>query len=84
MLGFGRAMGEAIAVSLVIGDVVQIKINQFLPGVAMASQIATQFPAPDNKWHLSALYYLGVILLVFSVLTNLAARRIARHSERFA
>jgi len=77
VLGFGRAIGEAIAVSQVIGGVVGAHVNQFLPGVALASQIATQFPSPDSNLHLSALYYLGVILLAFSVLTNLLARRIA-------
>jgi phosphate transport system permease protein len=77
VLGFGRAMGEAIAVSQVIGGIVAIHINQFMAGDALAAQIATQFPSPDSSMHLSALYYLGVILLVFSVLTNLLAKRIA-------
>jgi phosphate transport system permease protein len=78
VLGFGRAIGEAIAVSQVIGGVVGININLFIPGDALAARIATQFPSPDSAMHLSALYYLGVILLAFSVLTNLLARRIAK------
>jgi phosphate transport system permease protein len=84
VLGFGRAIGEAIAVAQVVGGIVGIHASLFLAGNTIASQIATQFPSPDNALHLSALYYLGVILLLFSVVTNLLARRIAaglRHSS---
>lgn len=78
VLGFGRAIGEAIAVAQVVGGLVGIHISLFMPGDTLASRIATQFPSPDNALHLSSLYYCGVILLLFSILTNLLARRIAR------
>ncbi|MGO9788289.1 MAG: phosphate ABC transporter permease subunit PstC [Solirubrobacteraceae bacterium] len=84
VLGFGRAIGEAIAVAQVVGGIVGIHASLFLGGATLASQIATQFPSPDNALHLSALYYLGAILLLFSVVTNLLSRRIAagfRHSS---
>ncbi len=77
VLGFGRAIGEAIAVAQVVGGIVGIHASLFLPGDTLASRIATQFPSPDNALHLSALYYLGVILLLFSIVTNLLSRRIA-------
>jgi phosphate transport system permease protein len=77
VLGFGRAIGEAIAVSQVVGGLTEVKANLFLPADTLASRIAVQFGSPDSDLHLSAMFYLGVILFAFSVLTNLAARRIA-------
>jgi len=77
VLGFGRAIGEAIAVAQVVGGLVGIHASLFLEGDTLASRIATQFTGPDNALHESALYYCGAILLVLSIVTNLLARRIA-------
>jgi phosphate transport system permease protein len=77
VLGFGRAIGEAIAVAQVVGGLEGIHASLFLEGDTLASRIATQFPSPDDALHLSALYYCGAILLVFSIITNLLARQIA-------
>ncbi len=77
VLGFGRAIGEAIAVAQVVGGDLGIHISLFLPGDTLASRIATQFSGTENNTQLSALYYCGVILLVLSIITNLLSRRIA-------
>jgi phosphate transport system permease protein len=77
VLGFGRAIGEAIAVSQVIGNLVAAPGNLFQAGNSLASSLALQFPNPDNDLHTASLYYLAVILFVFGLLTNLAANRIS-------
>jgi phosphate transport system permease protein len=77
VLGLGRALGEAIAVSFVIGDVTQIHTSLFEAGSTIAALIAAQFPSPDNAMHTAALFYAGLVLVVISLLTSLAARTIA-------
>lgn len=77
MLALGRALGEAIAVSLVIGDANGIHANLFLPGSTLAERIANQFPSPVNGLHTASMFYAGLILLVICLLTSLAARAIA-------
>ncbi|HVW35298.1 MAG TPA: phosphate ABC transporter permease subunit PstC [Acidimicrobiia bacterium] len=76
MLGLGRAMGETIAVALVIGSSPTITANLFGPGDAMASVIANQFGEATDV-HRAALIGLGVVLFVMTVLVNVAARRLA-------
>jgi phosphate transport system permease protein len=77
VLGFGRAIGEAIAVAEVVGGFPGVSANLFSSGATLASQIATQFGSPVDSLQTSSLFYLAAILFIFSVLTNLAARRIA-------
>ena len=62
MIGFGRAMGETIAVALVIGSSPQLTENLFGPGDTLASIIANQF-GESSGIHRSALIGLGVVLL---------------------
>ena len=76
VLGFARAMGEAIAVVQVVGNASLIHADLFLPGTTIASAIANQFESPQNNLTLSSLYYLALILLVIGVITNLVSRRI--------
>jgi phosphate transport system permease protein len=78
VLGFGRAIGEAIAVSQVVGDQPLAMINLFLGGNTLASVIALQAPSPVSPLHYSSLLYCGVILFVLEVIVNLTARWIAR------
>ena len=78
VLGFGRAIGEAIAVSQVVGNVSLAPINLFLPGNTIASVLATQFASPVSNLHTSSLFYLAAILFVLEVIVNLTARQIAR------
>jgi phosphate transport system permease protein len=78
ILGLGRALGEAIAVSQVIGAGSEIKANLFAPGSTLAAQIALQFPGALTELHKAALFYCGVILLVIGLLANLLAGWIGR------
>ena len=73
MLGLGRAMGETIAVALVIGSNPQITAKLFAPGDSMPSVIANQFGESAGHWR-AALIGLGVVLFVITILVNLAAR----------
>jgi phosphate transport system permease protein len=82
ILGLGRALGEAIAVSMVIGGAVGFSINIFQPGQTLAGQIAGQFTAQNSALFLSSLMYLALILLVFSIIVNLVAQFIVRRSAR--
>jgi phosphate transport system permease protein len=78
ILGLGRALGEAIAVSQVIGAGSEIKANLFAPGSTLAAQIALQFPGALTELHKAALFYCGVILLVIGLMANLLAGWIGR------
>jgi phosphate transport system permease protein len=78
ILGLGRALGEAIAVSQVIGAGSEIHSNLFLPGDTLASRIAVQFPGALSELHKSSLFYCGVILLAIGLASNLLAQWIGR------
>ncbi len=77
VLGLGRALGEAIAVSLVIGDSATIQRSLFEPGATLASRIAADFQFTVSQLHVSSLFYLALILLVIGLCTSLMARAIA-------
>jgi phosphate transport system permease protein len=81
MLGLGRAVGEAIAVTQVIGDTLGIHVSLFRNGDTIASRIASQYQAAATNIHIAALVYLALVLLVFSLLTNIAAQLIVRRFE---
>jgi phosphate transport system permease protein len=81
ILGFGRAIGEAIAVTQVIGAGWTIQWSLFSTGDTLASRIAGQYQGAASKVQTSALFYLGAILLVIGLLTNLVARRIVGRLE---
>ncbi len=82
ILGLGRALGEAIAVTQVIGGGVFIHWNLFEGGDTLASKIAASYQGADSNVQVSALVYLALILLVFSLLMNVAAQWIVRHVAR--
>jgi phosphate transport system permease protein len=73
LLGLGRALGEAIAVSQVIGGGIESHLSLFKNGGTMASIIALQFPSAVSALHTSALYYVAALLLVIGVGANLLA-----------
>jgi len=81
LLGLGRALGEAIAVTQVIGAGSAIKASLFETGDTMAARIANQFPGNLNALHEASLYYLGAILLAIGLLSNLVAQWIGRRFE---
>jgi phosphate transport system permease protein len=75
MLGLGRAMGETIAVALVVGSTPQITANLFSSGDTMPSVIAFQFGEAAGT-HRAALVALGVTLFAMTIVVNVAARMI--------
>ena len=81
MLGLGRAVGEAIAVTQVIGDTLGIHVSLFQNGDTLASRIASQYQAAATNIHIAALVYLALVLLVFSLVTNVVAQLIVRRFE---
>jgi phosphate transport system permease protein len=82
ILGLGRAVGEAIAVTQVIGGGVGIQWNLFSTGDTLASKIAASYQGAQNAIQISSLIYLALILLVFSLLMNVAAQVIVRRVAR--
>jgi phosphate transport system permease protein len=81
LLGLGRALGEAIAVTQVIGNNANITLDLFSTGDTLASRIAAQYQGAVSEAQISALFYLAVILLAISLATNIIAQVIVR---RFA
>jgi phosphate transport system permease protein len=81
LLGLGRALGEAIAVTQVIGAGSAIKASLFETGDTLAGRIANQFPGALTELHKASLFYLGVILLVIGLLSNLLAQWIGRRFD---
>jgi phosphate transport system permease protein len=81
ILGLGRAIGEAIAVTQVIGAGWTIRASLFAPGDTLASRIAGQYSGWSTKLQLASLFYLAALLLVIGLVTNLCAQLIVR---RFA
>src|SRR4051812_1524459 len=81
MLGLGRAMGETIAVALVIGNSAQITSHVFHTGDSMASVIAHNFPEATGVSR-SALIGMGVVLFAITIIVNVVARLITRRMTR--
>jgi phosphate transport system permease protein len=82
ILGLGRAVGEAIAVTQVIGTGVGIHWNLFDTGDTLASKIAASYQGAQDNIQIAALIYLGLILLVFSLVMNVSAQWIVRRAAR--
>jgi phosphate transport system permease protein len=74
MLGLGRALGETMAVTMVIGNRAEISASLFAPGYTMASLIANQFSEATSDLHQSALLAVGAILFVITLIVNAVAR----------
>ena len=84
ILGLGRALGETMAVTMLIGNRHEIAASLFAPGYTMAAAIANEFTEAVGDMHLSALAYVAFLLFVVTVLVNAGARlliwRVARGS----
>ncbi len=74
LLGLGRALGETMAVTMVIGNRPEIAASLFAPGYTMASMIANEFTEATSDLYLSALVEVGLILFAVTVLVNALAR----------
>jgi phosphate transport system permease protein len=84
ILGFGRAIGEAIAVQQVAGGFTGTHImwNLFAPGATIGSKIADEYQGASSGLEHSSLVYLALLLLVFSLIVNVTAQVIVRRSAR--
>ncbi|HYW87360.1 MAG TPA: phosphate ABC transporter permease subunit PstC [Chloroflexota bacterium] len=83
ILGLARALGETMAVTMVIGNSsTQIRPSLFTPGYTMASAIANQFTEADKEIYFSAIVSVALVLLAVAAVMNIAARllvwRVAR------
>ncbi|MGH7442965.1 MAG: phosphate ABC transporter permease subunit PstC [bacterium] len=74
ILGMGRALGETMAVTMVIGNRPEISANLLAPSDTLASAIANQFAEATSNMHLSALAALGFLLFGITMFMNIAAR----------
>jgi phosphate transport system permease protein len=74
LLGLGRALGETMAVTMVIGNRPEIALSLFAPGYTMASVLANEFTEATSDVYLSALVYIGLLLLVVTMTVNTLAR----------
>ena len=74
ILGLGRALGETMAVTMVIGNRHEIAASLFAPGYTMAAAIANEFSEAVGDLHLSALAYVALLLFGVTVLVNAGAR----------
>jgi phosphate transport system permease protein len=74
MLGLGRALGETMAVTMVIGNHPEISKSLFAPGYTLASVIANEFSEATGDLYLSALIEIGLALFLVTIVVNAAAR----------
>lgn len=82
MLGLGRALGETIAVALVVGSAIQITADVTQPGSTMASIIANRFNGEGIGIERNALMGLGVLLFLITLVVNMVARTIVVRTKR--
>jgi len=74
ILALGRAIGETMAVTMIIGNNVVITPSLFSPGYTLASVLANEFAEADSTMYLSALIEIGLVLFLVSIIVNILAR----------
>jgi phosphate transport system permease protein len=74
MLGFGRALGETMAVTMVIGNNPQVSLSLFAPQYTMAAVIANEFTEAADDLYLSALVEIGLVLFIITLIVNSLSR----------
>lgn len=74
ILGLGRALGETMAVTMVIGNRPEIVKSLFAPGYTMASVIANEFSEASDNLYLSALIQIGLALFIVTIIVNIFAQ----------
>ena len=74
ILGLGRALGETMAVTMVIGNHPEISKSLFAPGYTLASVIANEFTEATGDMYLSALIEIGLALFLVTIVVNAIAR----------
>src|SRR5438093_26122 len=78
ILGLGRALGETMAVTMVIGNTPQIVASLFQPGYTLASVLANEFTEATTDIYLQALFEIGLVLFGITILVNLLAQLLLR------
>jgi phosphate transport system permease protein len=78
LLSLGRALGETMAVTMVIGNTSALPTSIFSPGNTMASVIANEFTEADRTVYLSALIELGLVLFIVTVIINIIGKMIIK------
>ncbi|RPH39902.1 MAG: phosphate ABC transporter permease subunit PstC, partial [Burkholderiales bacterium] len=84
MLGLGRALGETMAVTFVIGNANRLAPSLFAPGNSIASTLANEFAEADPALHVPALFALGLLLFVITFFVLAAARWLTARGTRRA
>ena len=74
MLGFGRALGETMAVTMVIGNNPQVSMSLFAPQYTMAAVLANEFAEASGDLYLHALVEIGLVLFVITLIINVVSR----------
>ena len=81
MLGFGRALGETMAITMVIGNAPVISASLFSPAYTMSSVIANEFTEATSKLYISSLIELALLLFVISMLLNAIAKLLIKRGR---
>lgn len=84
MLGLGRALGETMAVTFVIGNSHRISASLFAPGTTISASLANEFTEAVGDTYLSSLQALGLVLFLITFIVLAALRLLMRHVERRA
>lgn len=82
MLGLGRALGETIAVTMVIGNNPQVSLSLFAPQYSMAAVIANEFTEAADELYLHALIEVGLLLFTITIIVNILSRLLIWSTKR--
>jgi phosphate transport system permease protein len=74
MLGLGRALGETMAVTMVIGNTNQVSVSLYAPQYTMSAVLANQFSEAATPLHLDSLFEIGLVLFVITLIINAISR----------
>ena len=74
MLGFGRALGETMAVTMVIGNTPKISLSLLAPQYTMAAVLANEFSEAADELYLDALIEVGLVLFIITLMVNVGSR----------
>lgn len=82
VLGLGRALGETMAVTMLIGNSPVISKSLFAPAATMASVMANEYTDANNPLHVASLCYLALLLFLITFLANLFAKSIVKNFSK--